>query len=222
MMPRSRADPADPGPGAAGRSPTRRCRSSRRRSPACRQGQIVRQRFFRHRAAMISLVVLILIAAAGHHQHRLGPDPRLVEVGPVHGRVGRPGRRAGHAGRSSVSVARTSSSGATSRSAPAASSGIDNFAQVMRGTQQTLVVIAHPRTALHRHRCGDRRARRLLPRLGRLGPHAVHRPDHHHADHPDHRRRRLTLRRHAASRRWPSRSACCPGRRWPGWCAPSS
>ena len=45
------------------------------------QGQIVRRRFFRHKGAMVSLVVLIVHRAARHHEHRPRADPRLVEVG---------------------------------------------------------------------------------------------------------------------------------------------
>ena len=90
-----------PGPRPAGtpvgqdspRRPTStRRRSSRREVAGLSQGQIVRRRFFRHQGAMISLILLVLIVAARRHEHRVGPDPGLVEVGLHRPRAAEPER----------------------------------------------------------------------------------------------------------------------------------
>ncbi len=84
--------------------------------------------------------------------------------------------------------------------------GKDIFAHVMRGTQQSIIVMFLVR---HRRWHPRRRARcrlGLLPRLDRLAAHALHRRDHHH---PDHRHRRRS-------------SAACYGGRAPSSSASSS
>ena len=119
-----------------GHGRTTRARLEQKEVAGLSQGQIVRKRFFRHHAAMISLVVLILILLLAATSIGWGPIPgwwkwdyvrRRSAIQPASGRRWP----------SSGSVARTSSTWATSRSARR-TVGIDNFAQVMRGIQQTL------------------------------------------------------------------------------------
>ena len=131
--------------------------------------------------------------AAGRHQHRLGPDPRLVEV-QLRRHQCRPARR--HPG----PPCRCSGSAAT------ASSSLGEFpfgARDRRLRQLRPGDARHPADPGDRagdgdpvdhHRCRHRRGRRVLPRPDRLGHHAVHRPDDHAAVDPDHRGARLRVR----------------------------
>ena len=80
------------------------------------QGQIVRRRFVRHKGAMIALGVPDPHRRPRRHEHRLGADPRLVEVQlhrprPVGARRRRTDRRCRCARRGSA--ARASSSAST-------------------------------------------------------------------------------------------------------------
>ena len=52
----------------------------------------------------------------------------------------------------------------------------DSLSRVLHGGQISLEGRARRRSALDGHRCGDRRARRLLPGLARRPAHALHRP----------------------------------------------
>ncbi len=102
------------------------------------QGQIVRRRFLRHRAAMISVVVLILVVILAATSIGWGPIPGwwkwdyVTPVGDPAGEraslaiLGIGGPHLFHMGDFPFG---------------ASNLGVDNFAQVMRGTQQTLVVV---------------------------------------------------------------------------------
>lgn len=104
------------------------------------QAQIVRKRFVRHRAAMVSLVVLILVLLLAATSIGWGPIPGWWIWGPEQGNVGsvtgeRPtlavlwigGPYLFHMGLYPFGVS--------------GQYGFDNFAQVMRGIQQTTIVI---------------------------------------------------------------------------------
>ena len=102
------------------------------------QAQIVRKRFLRHRAAMTGVIVLILVLLLSATSIGWGPVPHWWKWNPYNP-VGDPaGQRAtlavfGIGGHHFFSFG-TFPFGA-------ASIGYDNFAQVMRGIQQTIVVV---------------------------------------------------------------------------------
>ncbi len=102
------------------------------------QGQIVRRRFFRHRGAMISLITLILTLLLATTSIGWGPIPGWWKWNPF-GIVGRPeGERA------TLSILGIGGNGTHLGDFPfgASHTGWDNFAQVMRGVQQTIVIVA--------------------------------------------------------------------------------
>ena len=150
------------------------------------QAQIVRRRFFRHRAAMISLFVLIFIILLATTSIGWGFIPGwwkwnyYTSVGSASGRAGHAGDP-GHRRSASVLDGRF----------PVRGGRCARVRQLRPGHARNPTDAGgrlRDGTALDHHRCGDRRAGRLLPRLGRFGRHAVHRPDHHPADRADHRR----------------------------------
>jgi len=102
------------------------------------QGQIVRRRFFRHRAAMISLAVLIVVLLLATTSIGWGPIPgwwRWDAYTPV----GDPaGERATFA---FLGIGGHFFQWGDFPFGASGSTGFDNFAQVMRGTQQTIVVV---------------------------------------------------------------------------------
>jgi ABC-type dipeptide/oligopeptide/nickel transport system permease subunit len=102
------------------------------------QGQIVRRRFLRHRAAMISLVVLILVLLLAITSIGWGPIPGWWKWDPY--------SVVGAATGQKPTLAFLGIGGHFFRwgDFPFGASGqygTDNFAQVMRGTQQTVVVV---------------------------------------------------------------------------------
>jgi ABC-type dipeptide/oligopeptide/nickel transport system permease subunit len=102
------------------------------------QGQIVRRRFFRHRAAMISLVVLILMLLLATTSIGWGPIPGWWRWTP-YAVVGSPsGERATFA---FLGVGGHFFQWGDFPFGASGQYGYDNFAQVMRGTQQTVVVV---------------------------------------------------------------------------------
>ncbi len=102
------------------------------------QGQIVRRRFFRHRAAMISLVVLILMLVLATTSIGWGPIPGWWRWNP-YDVVGSPeGQRATFA---LLGIGGHLFQWGDFPFGASGQYGFDNFAQVMRGTQQTVVVV---------------------------------------------------------------------------------
>ena len=102
------------------------------------QGQIVRRRFFRHRAAMVSVVVLILIILLAATSIGWGPIPAWWKwdyVTPVGDPAGE------HATLAIFGIGAPHFFHMGDFPFGASNLGVDNFAQVMRGTQQTLVVV---------------------------------------------------------------------------------
>jgi ABC-type dipeptide/oligopeptide/nickel transport system permease subunit len=102
------------------------------------QGQIVRRRFLRHRAAMISLVVLALVLLLATTSIGWGPIPGWWRWDP-YSVVGDP---AGE--RPTLAFLGVGGHFFQWGAFPFGASGQygnDNFAQVMRGTQQTVVVV---------------------------------------------------------------------------------
>ncbi len=161
------------------------------------QGQIVRRRFFRHKGAMISLVLLVFILLLSVSSIGWGPIPGWWKY-DYSDIVAPPG-----GSEATFSFLWIGGSffhwGDFPFGAP--SVGYDNFAQVMRGIQQTLVIVLIMGILSTDDRGGHRRAGRLLPRVDRLGDHAVHRPDDHPADPAGHRRARVTCSGRTASSR---------------------
>ena len=104
------------------------------------QSQIVRRRFFRHKGAMISLIVLDRDRRPRRHQHRVGADPALVEVGLQ-------GARPEHHVQEPTLSIRPTWLGGDGIHLGDHPFGLDNqngkdmFAMTMRGVQTTLAVI---------------------------------------------------------------------------------
>ncbi len=102
------------------------------------QGQIVRRRFFRHRAAMISLVVLVLVLLLATTSIGWGPIPGWWRWNPFDV-VGSPsGQRPTFA---FLGIGGHFFAWGDFPFGASGQYGYDNFAQVMRGTQQTVVVV---------------------------------------------------------------------------------
>jgi ABC-type dipeptide/oligopeptide/nickel transport system permease subunit len=102
------------------------------------QGQIVRKRFFRHKAAMVGLVVLILVLLLAATSIGWGPIPGWWKW-DAYTTVGDPaGERATLA---ILWIGGPHFFHMGDFPFGASNVGIDNFAQVMRGIQQTVVVI---------------------------------------------------------------------------------
>ena len=135
----------------------------------------MRKRFFRHRGALVAMVALAFIVILA-----------FTSVGPQFGSW-KPGGWWQHTW--SVAVDIENGGRPTLSLFPFSIGnhpfgqdevGRDIFAVVMRGTQQSLTIMAIIGTHRDLHRHGRRRRLRLLSRLGRLRAHALHRHHHHH------------------------------------------
>ncbi len=186
------------------------------------QAQIVRTRFLRHKPAMISLVVLILVMLLAATSIGWGPIPRLVEVELLPPRwAARPGSDATLAilcigGHDFFSMGDFpfGASGAL---------GYDNFAQVMRGIQQTtwcwssswacistaIGVVIGAVAGYYRGWVDSviMRFTDLIITLPIVLVTAV---------------LGVAVQRPRRAARWRWRSACCPGPNWLGWSALNS
>lgn len=102
------------------------------------QGQIVRRRFFRHKGAMVSLGVLIFIVLFSVTSIGVGPIPGWWQFDYDQSGVARPGGE-----RATLSLFGIGGHFFQWGDFPmgAGTVGFDNFAQVMRGVQQTLVIV---------------------------------------------------------------------------------
>ena len=150
------------------------------------QAQIVRRRFFRHKGAMISLIVLLFVLLLAFTSIGSGPIPGWWQWTPYD----RP-PPSNPRGEPTLSLPFFGGTGFAIGDHPFGQdeTGRDMFAPIMRGIQNTMVVIIVLAILSTTHRRGHRRGRRLLRRLVGRRADAVHRHHHHHPADPDHRRR---------------------------------